>query len=202
MLADRIRGSDQRTRADDSATSDADLIAGGTSDHFARLYDRYVDGVYRYCRLRIPNTAEAEDATALVFTNAFAAFPPGAGSFRAWLFTIAHNVVVNYYRSQSHRGGNQSLDLAAEIPDRSPTPEETILRSDDDERLYRALAQLPDDQRRVVELRLAGLTGAEIAETLGRSSTAMRQLQFRAMQRLRQILVAPEHPTTKEPRDV
>lgn len=200
MLADRIRDSDQRAHAEDD--SDADLIEGGSSDHFARLYDRYAGSVYRYCRLRIPNIAEAEDATALVFTNAFAAFPPGAGSFRAWLFTIAHNVVVNYYRSQKHRGTNQSLDLASEIPDRSPSPEETLLRSDDEERLYRALAQLPDDQRRVVELRLAGLTGAEIAETLGRSRTAMRQLQFRAMQRLRQILIAPNDLTTKETRDV
>lgn len=197
MLADRIRNSDQRTRADDDAVSDAVLIAGGTNDHFARLYDRYAGSVYRYCRLRIPNTAEAEDATAVVFTNAFAAFPPGAGSFRAWLFTIAHNVVVNYYRSQKHRGANQPLDFAAEIADRAPTPEDAALQSDDEQRLYQALAQLPDDQRRVIELRLAGLTGAEIAETLGRSRTAMRQLQFRAMQRLRQILT---DDNTKEPR--
>jgi RNA polymerase sigma-70 factor (ECF subfamily) len=189
VLADRIRGSDQRIRGDDDdAVSDAALIAGGTNDHFTRLYDRYAGSVYRYCRLRIPNTAEAEDATALVFTNAFAAFPPAAGSFRAWLFTIAHNVVINYYRSQKHRGAHQPLDLAAEIPDHSPTPEEALLRSDDESRLYHALSQLPDDQRRIIELRLAGLTGAEIAEMLGRSRPAMRQLQFRAMQRLRQIL--------------
>lgn len=200
MLADRIRGSDTRERLGDDPATDDELIAGGRSDHFARLYDRYVGSVYRYCRLRIPNTTEAEDATALVFTNAFAAFPPGAGSFRAWLFTIAHNVVVNYYRSQKHRGASQPLDLAAEIADRAPTPEDTALQSDEEQQLYRALAQLPDNQRRVIELRLAGLTGAEIAETLGRSRTAMRQLQFRAMQRLREILT-PSDYSTKEPRN-
>jgi RNA polymerase sigma-70 factor (ECF subfamily) len=195
VLTDCIRRAETRGQPSDDSPSDAELIAGGERDHFARLYDRYVASVYRYCRLRIPNTTEAEDATALVFTNAFAAFPPGAGSFRAWLFTIAHNVVVNYYRSQNHRAG-QPLDLAAELADRAPTPEETLLRADEASRLYHALAQLPDDQRRVIELRLAGLTGAEIAETLGRSQPAMRQLQFRAMQRLRQILTDP----TEEPR--
>lgn len=201
MLADRIRGSDTREQPGGDPVNDAELIAGGTSDHFARLYDRYAGSVYRYCRLRIPNTAEAEDATALVFTNAFAAFPPGAGSFRAWLFTIAHNVVVNYYRSQKHRGAQQPLDLAAEIADHAPTPEDAALQSDDEQMLYQALAQLPDDQRRVIELRLAGLSGAEIAETLGRSRTAMRQLQFRAMQRLRRLLIEPHDPI-EETRDV
>jgi RNA polymerase sigma-70 factor (ECF subfamily) len=195
VLADRIREGPPRDHERDESLSDAELIAGGGQDQFTRLYQRYVAGVYRYCRLRIPNTAEAEDATALVFTKAFAAFPPGAGSFRAWLFTIAHNVVVNYYRGQKHRASHP-LDLAAEIADRAPTPEEHLLRADDETRLYHALAQLPDDQRRVVELRLAGLTGPEIAETLGRSQSAMRQLQFRAMQRLRQILIDP----AEEPR--
>ncbi len=67
--------------------------------------------------------------------------------------------------------------------------------------LYRALARLPADQQRVIELRLAGLLGAEIAEVLHRSPSAVRQLQFRAMKRLRELLIDSTAPTMKEGQD-
>jgi len=62
------------------------------------------------------------------------------------------------------------------------------LISDEASQIRRLLAQLPTDQRRVVELRLAGLSGAEIAQALGRSFGAVKMLQFRAAARLRELL--------------
>ena len=196
MLADR-----ERLSASEAQLSDAEIVAAGDPEQFTQLYDRYVDHIYRYCRLRLANPADAEDATAIVFTKAFAAFPPApTGSFRSWLFTIAHNVIVNEYRSRRNRGPTHSIDALGELRDQSPTPEEAAVRTDEADMLRRALKQLPADQQRVVELRLAGLTGAEIAETLGKSNTAIRMSQFRAMHRLRELLIAPHPSITEEKR--
>jgi RNA polymerase sigma-70 factor (ECF subfamily) len=201
-LAFRIHASQREGPVAKSAVSDEQLVASGEPAVFAQLYDRYVDGIYRYCRLRLPTAQEAEDATAMVFEKAFAAFPPApTGTFRAWLFTIAHNVVVSFYRTRSRRGHHASLDEALHLADPGSTPEEDVVLADEQQRLYQALARLPDDQRRVVELRLAGLLGAEIAEVLHRSPAAVRQLQFRAMQRLRTMLIDSPAPTPKEGRD-
>jgi RNA polymerase sigma-70 factor (ECF subfamily) len=201
-LAFRIHASQREGPVAKSAVSDEQLVASGEPAVFAQLYDRYVDGIYRYCRLRLPTAQEAEDATAMVFEKAFAAFPPApTGTFRAWLFTIAHNVVVSFYRTRSRRGHHASLDEAMHLADPGSTPEEDVVLADEQQRFYQALARLPDDQRRVVELRLAGLLGAEIAEVLHRSPAAVRQLQFRAMQRLRTMLIDSPAPTPKEGRD-
>jgi RNA polymerase sigma-70 factor (ECF subfamily) len=70
---------------------------------FAPLYQTYLDPVYRYCYRRLGSREAAEDATSLIFERALRALPTFRGeSFRAWLFTIAHNAVTDDYR---RRGG-------------------------------------------------------------------------------------------------
>jgi RNA polymerase sigma-70 factor (ECF subfamily) len=118
----------------------------------------------------------AEDATSLIFTGALAALPSHSScSFRGWLFGIAHHVVADVLRGK-HR--DVPLDVASTVWDPAPSPEGT------------ALAQLSAQQRQVVELRLAGLTSAEIAETLGCSQGAVDVTQHRAVLRLRRLLSA------------
>lgn len=161
---------------------------------FAPLYAVYLDPVYRYCHARLGTKEAAEDATSLVFAKALAALPrfrpwDRAESFRSWLFTIAYRVVTDDYRS---RRPTAPLDAAAEVPDAEPSPEEYALVADERRTLHATLARLAPDQRRVVELRLAGLTDQEIAEVLGRSHGAVRMIQFRAVARLRTLFgVAP-----------
>lgn len=159
---------------------------------FAVLYQRYTGPVLTYCRIRIENPHDAEDAAAQVFVKVYGAFPPdNRGTFRAWLFTIAHHTVVNHYRRQQVRGPARTLDeehLQA-IGDPAPSPETLALRNDDARVLRDALSHLHDDQRHVIELRLSGLKGPEIASVLGRSESAVKMLQFRAMKRLREVLV-------------
>ena len=128
----------------------------------------------------------AEDAVSTVFTRALAAGPRyDDPSLRSWLFAIAHNVVANAYRAE--RPG-ASLESAWDLPDRVPLLEETVIVDDERDRLLGALRRLPEDQRRVLELRLAGLTGLEIAHLLNRSHGAVKMLQLRAYARLRDIL--------------
>ena len=163
---------------------EAALIEQARQDRqaFAPLYRRYLDPVYRYCYRRLGTREVAEDATSQVFLKALAALSGYRGaSFRAWLFAIAHNVVVDVAR----RRASAPLAEAGDLADGAPTPEEVAVAADEHRTLRALLASLPADQRSVVELRLAGLTGAEVALALGRSLGAVKMLQFRAMARLR-----------------
>lgn len=178
---------------DTDAGQDTDPVSPGSDAAvFAAVYDRYGDAIYRYCRVRIDDPEEAEDAAALVFSNAFAAFPPKRGaSLRSWLFAIAHNVVANHYRARTARVPTVPIEDVHELLDSAATPEDLAFLADERRALRAALTRLPDDQRRVVELRLAGLTGPEIAEVLDRSHAAVKMLQLRAVDRLRDLLVPP-----------
>lgn len=150
---------------------------------FAPLYRRYVAQIYGYCYHRLESREAAEDATSLVFAKALTSLPGHRGcSFRGWLFGIAHHVVADALRA---RGPDARLDAAAEAVEASPSLEESALADEDRRVLRRLLAQLSPDQRHIVELRLAGLTSAEIGQALGRSRGAVDVAYHRALARLR-----------------
>lgn len=157
---------------------------------FARIYDKYVALIYAYCWRRLRSNVLAEDATSAVFMKALAATPgfkPGTGSVRSWLFAIAHNVTIDQFRRMSSRA-DHPLEAAAEIMDNSPSPETIAVRNEAARDLETAMEWLTDEQRRVIELRLAGLAGPEIAAVLGISHGAVRALQKRALMRLRGVM--------------
>jgi RNA polymerase sigma-70 factor, ECF subfamily len=167
---------------------DAELVAAAVADPraFAALYARYLDPVHRYCYRRLGSREAAEDATSLIFMKALAAFPRfHDASFRAWLFTIAHHVVTDRYRAARPE---QPLDEALEFADAAPSPEDLALAAETRHDLQALLARLPEHQRRVIELRLAGLSGTEIARVLDRSPNAVAVTHSRAMARLRAML--------------
>lgn len=168
---------------------------------FGLLYDRYVDRVYGYCFRRLHTREEAEDATSHVFTKALAALPryrDEGPSFGAWLFTIAHNVVIDEYRRRGAAPIAPTVDTGFAV-DSSPGPEEQTLRAEEARELRSLLSHLSADQAEVVELRLAGLTDKEIAVVVGRSTGAVRVAQHRAVRRLRSLLGID--PLEKGPRD-
>jgi RNA polymerase sigma-70 factor (ECF subfamily) len=157
---------------------------------FESLFTRYWDPIYRYCLYRMGNDEDAEDAAIRILTNAFNALPrftDNRDSFRSWLFTIAHNEVVSWRRYLS-RHPVQSLDLATDLIDPSPLPEEVVIFSSGIREARLLLARLPDRSRQVVELRLAGLSNPEISIVLGISQVAVRQAQSRAVTRMREMM--------------
>ena len=162
----------------------------GNLQAFEFLFSRYWEAIYRYCYFRLGNIEDAEDAAIEILTNAFgslARLSNQGATFRSWLFTIAHNEIVDFHR-RSSRSPQMSLRESADRIDSGPTPEELALSSSEAAATRRLVAQLPDRPRQVVELRLAGLTDSEIAQVLDMSNGAVRQAQFRAIVQLRELM--------------
>ena len=198
---------DHATACTNDLSDEATVIARARENPlaFAPLYRRLFPVVHGYCLRRLEDSEEAADATAQTFTRALAGLPrfrpdperPGA-TFRSWLFAIAHNVVVDAERRRGRDPRSlppdaslDARDALGRLVDAGPSPEEWAVAADEGRRLRAVLGMLSEGQRRVVELRLAGLTGAEIAASLGMSVGAVKATQFRAYTRLRTLLGEP-----------
>jgi RNA polymerase sigma-70 factor (ECF subfamily) len=166
---------------------------GGDGDAFTHLYDIYVERVYRHIAYRVRVVADVEDLTQEVFVRAWHAirrYKTGQRPFLAWLYTIAHNLVIDYYRKK----GRELLSPLEELPPRvsGQSDADTELFLDRDV-VRRMLAQLPEDQQKVLMFRFVeGLDHAEVAAALGKSQGAVRVIQLRALRRLRQWLEGGE----------
>lgn len=191
---------------DDESRDDLAIVARAQRDPaaFAPLYLRYEPVVRGYCQRRLGDPEVAADATSRVFIRVLQALPDfrpdpsrNGSTFRSWLFTIAHNVVVDTHRrTRKH----PSLDQPGVVRDGQPIaeslalvdpaalPEDVALANEAARQLHEVLTQLPDRQRQIVELRLAGLSGDEIAATLGTSLSAVKSAQFRAYATMRTLL--------------
>ncbi len=177
--------------APDPQADDGELVRAALADPvaFTLLYDRYVDAIYAYCYVRLNSREAAEDATSEVFLKAFAGLRGYRGGlFVAWLFQIAHNLVINLQRN---RRPPLSYEIA-DLPDPRPPLEEMVIRDIERQDLLAAMAQLPDEQRTVLELQCAGWSGAQIAASLGKSGAAIRMLRHRAVERLKQLILGQE----------
>lgn len=172
--------------------TDENLAARAASDPsaFAEIHSRYVDRIFRFCSYRLHEADDIEDATNQIFLNALEGLRRShVKNLRSWLFTIAHNVVTDRYRMR-----RSEVDIASlhDLPGRERSPEEIVVSRSAADDLRAALHLLSPDQRNVVELRLAGLTGPEIRQVLGKSRAWVDTTQFRALQKLRAALAAPE----------
>jgi RNA polymerase sigma-70 factor (ECF subfamily) len=153
---------------------------------FLEIFQRYRDPVFRYCHRCLGNHEAAEDAAQTTFMRAFANLKAckNRDRFHAWLFTIAHNVIVDVYRASKP---SSPIDWADQIVDTADSPEDLAIAATELLQITRLLAKLPDLQREVVELRLQGLTDKEIAGILGKSHQAIRAAQYRALIQLRSL---------------
>jgi RNA polymerase sigma-70 factor, ECF subfamily len=154
---------------------------------FADLYEKYFEVVYAYVARRLRSRHEAEDLTAEVFHKALRSLPrfkwTGA-PFAAWLFRIAANMIADRAkRAAREQSVTFDEDLATSVAAKMQSSVEAVERQT---RLFRLVDELADDQRRVVVMRFAEEKSiGEIAQILGRTEGAVKQLQFRALQNLR-----------------
>jgi RNA polymerase sigma-70 factor (ECF subfamily) len=137
----------------------------------------------------VSNREEAEDMAGQVFLKALesiSSFKWRGVPVSAWLFRIAHNQVIDYWRNAKSKG---SLPLDELLVSNDIDPEEVAEVNLDIGRLVRALRQLTKAQREVIELRFAAeLSTAEVAKILGKSQGAVKVLQHNALKTLRRRL--------------
>lgn len=162
-------------------------------DAFGRLYDMYVDRVYRHVYYRVGNVADAEDLTQQVFLKAWQAIGRYKKTasisllpFLAWLMRISHNLVVDFYRTKKDK---THLDAEVVADDLASNPEQVAEANFDQRQLRRAILKLHGDQQQVVLLRfIEGFGYKEIAPLFGKSEGAVRVILHRALVKLRHIL--------------
>ena len=154
------------------------------------IFDHYYPRVFRYARARLASDADAEDVAAETFARVLKGLGKfrwkGAG-FEGWLFRIASNLLVDAYR----RAGRELPEStpAREEASEEPSPDSIVLFAEEAGSLHRLLDELPPDQREVLLLRFAAdLDTHEVGEVMDRNPNAIRQLQFRALQKLREMM--------------
>ena len=156
-----------------------------------QLYEENFDRIYRYIVLKIGDRTEAEDMTQQVFLKALqsiSSFKWKGMPFSSWLYRIAHNQVVDYFRKKS-RSATVPLDesLAAGNSD----PERAAEQKMEIEHLTLAARGLTAAQQEVISLRFGGeLSIAEVARAMGKSEGAVKALQHSAIVALRRALSA------------
>jgi len=146
---------------------------------FADLYEQNFARVYAYVVRRVGDRHQAEDLTADVFREALAGiqkFEWRGAPFIAWLLGIAARVLADYWKRSGRETGNPAPESDAAVP-------VEIERS---AMLFQLVYRLPETQFRVIHLRFVEQKSIrEIAQELGRSEGAVKQLQLRAIENLR-----------------
>jgi RNA polymerase sigma-70 factor (ECF subfamily) len=153
---------------------------------FAELYEINFERVYAFVARRVSDRDAAEDLTSEVFHKALknlGRFEWRGAPFAAWLLRIAANVIAD----RAQRSGRE---LAVDDPPDvgvEATADVDLEEVEHRARLFRLVDELPADQRRVVAMRFAEEKSIrEIAQALGRSEGAVKQLQFRGLENLRE----------------
>ncbi len=162
---------------------------------FGDLYRIYSPQLLRYVASRVTGAQEAEDIANTVFEKAFAAigrYEPSPAQFSTWLYTIAQNTIIDYYRKRRlPQVDDPEVQLFA-VTDPDGGPEDALLRDERKHVLNQAVMRLTPEQRMVIGCRFYfNLPIHEVAVMMGKTEGAVKALQFRALGRLRRTL-APE----------
>ncbi len=161
------------------------LAKAGDAEAFGHLYETYLDRIYRYIYFRVTDEQTAEDLISQVFTKAWEnldRYQPSGRPFIAWLYTIAHNTVIDHYRT---RKDTVAIENTITLASDAPSPHEQVELHFEADNLRAALQTLTPEQQQVVVLKfIAGMTTDEIASQLHKSAGAIRALQMRALQAL------------------
>lgn len=153
----------------------------GNRQAFAKLYEKHFDQVYNYLLKRLNDEAQASDLTQQTFTNALkkiSAYQVQSVPFIAWLYTIARNLLIDYYR-QSER--------LVQLEDEVISLGDLASQASDLDQINRALGQLSSQEQQVVNLRLVeGLSLEETAQVLHKSKGATSTILYRALKKMRE----------------
>ena len=167
---------------------DKDLVKeakSGSVSAFQTLYMRYLDAIYRYFFYQTKDKFLAEDLAQDVFIRIWKAidhYDEDKGAFTSWMYRIAHNLLVDYYR------GKKALPLKEGLE--ASYSEDWLEKLDKNEKIQsikKELATLPDDYKEVVVLRFfEDLSVQEVSHITGKSEENIRVIQHRAIRKLKE----------------
>ena len=162
----------------------------GDADAFGDLYERYLDPIYHYIIYRVGGRSEAQDLTEAVFLRAWQALkknPPREIPFRLWLYRIANNIVIDFYRARKQ---NVTLESVGELQMQEEGPEALLMRQERSEALVKALQTLKEEHQQVIVCRfVVGMSHSETAVIMQKNEVALRALQYRAIAALKKKLL-------------
>jgi len=167
-------------------------IQKGDADAFGQLYDRFHGPVYSYVLRQVGRPVDAEDITSTVFLYVLEKIDGftwrGAG-FSAWLFRIARNDVLDYFRRQGT--GARETAFPEDMLERPSgvLVEKQVETAADERRLLAAIAELSEEQQQVLLLKLMlNFSNRQVGEVLGKSEGAVKALTHRALLALRRAM--------------
>lgn len=174
---------------DRAQAGQGNLATGG--DAVRELYDRYHKPIFRYLWARVSDRHLAEDLTGDVFTRMVTALPryrSSAGTFQAWLYRIAHNLLIDHYRKDRNKR-EIPLDDIEYLGHPDHSPEQATEQGMFIEQVRRGLQELDSVQQEILALRfISDLPLQEVATIMGKSVGAVKIAQHRALKELRGIL--------------
>lgn len=159
----------------------------GSHDAFAKVYDIFIDPIYRYVFYRV-KVNDAEDIVETVFLRVWEHLGKykvsEKSSFSAWIFRIAHNLVVDYYRATKDKGVDELLDTVSDKK-REHNPIDVTQQRLNSNVVKKAMCKLKKSHQEIIIYKFINeLSNKEIAEILKRSEGSVRILQFRALKAL------------------
>lgn len=162
----------------------------------AGLYEEYYDKIARYAHAHVGNRTLSEDIASEVFMKALESvdrYQERGLPMQAWLFKIAHNLVVDYLRRETKRP-TVPID-GVELEDGADPPQQVAESKDQMRSVARAMGTLTEEQQEVLRLRFfAELTSGEVGKLLGKRDGAVREMQRAALEKLRKALAEPDAP--------
>jgi len=170
----------------------------GDATSFAKLYELFYDKIFRYVRFKTGSSPDAEDIEEvfLRMLESIQSFKWKSHPFSSWLFRIAHNLIVDYFRKGS-RHKTAPLEEARDHVGASAIDMDQRLDTKlSVERVQRVMVQLTDLQKEIMSLRFgAGLSVRETAEATGKNENAVKASQHAAVKKLRTLLGAVSEKT-------
>lgn len=158
---------------------------------FTQLYKEYFPRIYNYVHYRVSDFYAADDIISQVFEKLLLrlnCYQSEKASFSTWLFTIARNTIIDYYRSQSRAHCNLT-EITSEFMDSEPDPGEVVAFNEIQQNLLKALSSLNQRECEVITLKFwSGHSNKCIAKLMDISESNTAVILFRARQRLRSVL--------------
>ncbi|MBW6466104.1 MAG: sigma-70 family RNA polymerase sigma factor [Brevefilum sp.] len=161
-----------------------------TKKDLVNIYEAFSPRLFAYAFRLLGDSQLAEDCVSETFSRFLKVIQRGAApseNLKAYLYRIAHNWIMDYYRKWHPEQGDDALE---QLHSGSDNVEGKINQADEQQKVRRALLNLPENQRQVIMLRFyEEWSHAETASALGKSEEATRALQYRALEGLRRQLI-------------